>query len=123
MVPLITNHRYKGLTPDEKVVSQLADALNAKLVAYETILSRQKYLAGNVSYLRQILMYHMTSDNLICSGDHACGFVRSSSLPSLKSRDQAQIPPALLVAQCWRMFVQHSAFAIFFWLVLDKGWV
>ena len=49
VVTLTTNHRFRGLSPDEKVVSQLTDALNAKLAAYEMILSKQKYLAGNVS--------------------------------------------------------------------------
>ncbi|KAF8645507.1 hypothetical protein AX16_007792 [Volvariella volvacea WC 439] len=38
---------YKGLTPDEEVWSKLNESLKVKLDAYERILSKQKYLAGD----------------------------------------------------------------------------
>jgi len=37
----------RGLSTDEAAASKLVETLNAKLDAYETILSQQKYLAGN----------------------------------------------------------------------------
>jgi glutathione S-transferase len=41
--------RYSGLTTDEVLVAKHTETLNAKLDVYEKILSKQKYLAGNVS--------------------------------------------------------------------------
>ena len=39
-----------GIAPDEKFMQELADTLNAKLSVYDKILSKQKYLAGDVSF-------------------------------------------------------------------------
>lgn len=38
----------RGGTPDEAKVAELTKTLEAKLQAYEVILGKQKYLAGNV---------------------------------------------------------------------------
>jgi glutathione S-transferase len=40
--------RYMGKTANEKVIAEHAAKLDAKLDAYEAILSKQKYLAGDV---------------------------------------------------------------------------
>lgn len=41
--------RHRGLEADEAKVVQLLNNLNAKLEAYEVILGKQAYLAGEVS--------------------------------------------------------------------------
>ncbi len=41
---------YKGLTPDRAVFEKLITALDTKLDVYEKILSKQKYLGGDVSH-------------------------------------------------------------------------
>ena len=47
---LTRTHRNKGLGPaDEGRVQSLTTQLLAKLDAYEAILAKQKYLAGDVS--------------------------------------------------------------------------
>lgn len=40
---------YKGLTPDRAVFEKAITTLDTKLDVYEKILSKQKYLAGDVS--------------------------------------------------------------------------
>ena len=40
----------RGGTTDEKRVKELTETLYAKLEAYELILSKRKYLAGDVSF-------------------------------------------------------------------------
>lgn len=40
----------RGGTTDEKRVADLTESLNAKLDVYDNILSKRKYLAGNVSF-------------------------------------------------------------------------
>ena len=40
---------YRGLTTNEELVKEKLATLEAKLDVYETILSKQKYLAGDVS--------------------------------------------------------------------------
>ena len=40
--------RYRGLVPDEARVKEHAAKLDMKLNGYEAILSKQKYLAGEV---------------------------------------------------------------------------
>lgn len=42
----------KGGKTDEKRVKELAETLQQKMEGYERILSKQKYLAGNVSLFR-----------------------------------------------------------------------
>jgi hypothetical protein len=44
-----------GLKTNEEKVKECTEALNKKLAAYEVILSRQQYLAGNV---RSILTFN-----------------------------------------------------------------
>ena len=39
-----------GMKTDEELVATLIQGLDAKLNGYEAILSKQKYLAGNVSW-------------------------------------------------------------------------
>lgn len=39
---------HKGVAPDEVVFKKLVDTLNSKLDGYEKILSKQKYLGGDV---------------------------------------------------------------------------
>ena len=51
--------RRIGLTVDENIVERHATTLDAKLDGYEAILSRQKYLAGDVS-VRVVLQYYIT---------------------------------------------------------------
>lgn len=41
----------RGETTDEKRVTDLTATLNSKLDVYEKILSKRKYLAGDVRYL------------------------------------------------------------------------
>jgi hypothetical protein len=43
-------NRYRGLTPDQALVDSLLAQLAAKLDAYEVILGKQTYLAGNVRF-------------------------------------------------------------------------
>lgn len=40
-----------GLETDQAVFDKLIDDLSSKLDVYDKILSKQKYLAGNVSFL------------------------------------------------------------------------
>jgi glutathionyl-hydroquinone reductase len=40
-----------GLKPDQAVFDDLIKQLSARLDAYEVVLSKQKYFAGNVRYL------------------------------------------------------------------------
>jgi glutathione S-transferase len=40
--------RRRGLQPDEERVSELLGMLQSKMDAYDLILSKQKYLAGDV---------------------------------------------------------------------------
>lgn len=47
------SRQYRNLEPDEKVVKEQVEKLSAKLDAYEVILSKQKYLGGEVSSRRQ----------------------------------------------------------------------
>lgn len=49
-IHLNTNFRMRGGTADEKRVADLTESLNAKLDVYDNILSKRKYLAGNVSF-------------------------------------------------------------------------
>lgn len=49
---LINERSARGATPDKERVESLLSTMNAKLDAYETILSKQKYLAGDVSFSR-----------------------------------------------------------------------
>ena len=42
--------QYRGLATDEERVKDLVPQLEVKLDGYETILSKQKYLAGNVRF-------------------------------------------------------------------------
>ena len=42
--------QYRGLATDEERVKDLVPQLEAKLDGYETILSKQKYLAGDVRF-------------------------------------------------------------------------
>ena len=44
--------RLRGGATNEKTVEEYAATLDAKLDAYEVILSKQKYLAGDVSTLK-----------------------------------------------------------------------
>jgi glutathione S-transferase len=44
--------QYSGATPDEQRVQELLPQLESKLDAYETILGKQQYLAGDVRLLR-----------------------------------------------------------------------
>jgi glutathione S-transferase len=44
--------QYRGLTADEERVKQLIPQLESKLDVYETILGKQKYLAGDVGFAR-----------------------------------------------------------------------
>ena len=41
---------YHGGVPDEAVIADLVKSLDGKLDGYEKILSKQKYLAGDVSF-------------------------------------------------------------------------
>jgi len=41
---------YRGGVPDEAVIADLVKSLDGKLDGYEKILSKQKYLAGDVSF-------------------------------------------------------------------------
>jgi len=43
--------QYKGLTPDKAVFENLIEQLNIKLDAYDEILGKQKYLAGDVRFI------------------------------------------------------------------------
>ena len=43
--------RYMGLKPDQAVFDDLIKSLSARLDVYEVILSKQKYIAGNVRLL------------------------------------------------------------------------
>jgi hypothetical protein len=45
---------YRGQTPDEERVKELIPQLESKLDAYDGILGRQKYLAGDVCLVRLI---------------------------------------------------------------------
>jgi glutathionyl-hydroquinone reductase len=49
-----------GLKPDQAVFDDLIKQLSARLDAYEVILSKQKYIAGNVRYLFRFLSLSMT---------------------------------------------------------------
>lgn len=50
--------RMFGQTPDEEVVKANLATLNAKLDAYEKILSKQKYIGGEVCIKPQIVNSH-----------------------------------------------------------------
>ena len=43
--------RYRGLTPDPAVYEVAISTLNTNLDVYNTILGKQKYLAGDVSLM------------------------------------------------------------------------
>ena len=45
--------RRQGLTPDNEIVEKNIADLSAKLDVYDKILSKQKYLAGDVSFFLQ----------------------------------------------------------------------
>ena len=49
---IMTLDRYFGSAPDEEAVARHLSNLESKLDAYEVILAKQKYLAGDVSYSR-----------------------------------------------------------------------
>ena len=42
--------RGRGLTPNEELAKKYVNTLLAKMDGYERILSKQKYLAGDVSF-------------------------------------------------------------------------
>ena len=42
---------YHGLPPDDAAAAKFLEGLDGKLDGYEAILSKQKYLAGNVNIL------------------------------------------------------------------------
>ena len=46
-----------GGTPDEALFKDLIGKLSAKLDVYDEILAKQKYLAGNVSYVFRHSVY------------------------------------------------------------------
>lgn len=48
-------HRFNGQAPDEANVARHLASLESRLDGYEAILSKQKYLAGNVSYIESDL--------------------------------------------------------------------
>ncbi len=39
---------FRGVEPDEKVIAENIEKLTRKLNGYETILKKQKYIAGDV---------------------------------------------------------------------------
>ena len=49
----------RGGKTDEKRVKELAETLNMKMEGYERILSKQKYLAGNVrfAFISMLIIY------------------------------------------------------------------
>lgn len=44
----VPHSRMYGRTPDDAVVAESTDTLNAKLDTYEVILSKQPYIGGSV---------------------------------------------------------------------------
>jgi glutathione S-transferase len=47
--------RRSGLTPDKEVIDKHLADLSLKLDVYDKILSKQKYLAGDVRYIYLVL--------------------------------------------------------------------
>jgi len=73
---------YRGLAPDEERVKELVPQLEGKLDGYEAILSKQKYLAGNV---RLVSFGHACREvvdlmELLCTGGHPRGSIPFASL-------------------------------------------
>jgi hypothetical protein len=58
-------NRYMNLTPDKAVFDDLMKQLAGKLDGYEAILSKTKYLAGNVSVL-DCLLRSTTNESGCC---------------------------------------------------------
>lgn len=46
---ILSSSSFRGLTPDQAIVDEHMAALASKLDGYEAVLSKQKYLAGDVS--------------------------------------------------------------------------
>jgi len=51
VLTIITRRRYYQLTPNEVAFEKAIDELSTRLDAYDKILSKQKYVAGSVSYI------------------------------------------------------------------------
>jgi hypothetical protein len=58
----------RGHVTDEKLVSELLTKLIGKLAAYEVILGKQKYLAGDVRQCPNNL--YLSTDSLFVIGIH-----------------------------------------------------
>ena len=64
-----------GFKPDERLVQELGETLNAKISVYDKILATQKYLAGDISsfsFTGNMLLIDTSFD----TGDNFNGFVR-----------------------------------------------
>lgn len=48
-IDLALHRRYRGLQPDEALIKGHLEKIDSKLDVYEQILSKQKYIAGDVS--------------------------------------------------------------------------
>jgi hypothetical protein len=105
----LQTYRMRGLTTDEKVVSELVETLNGKLAGYETVLSKQKYLAGNVSHSKHYTLYHILTF-FVSSGGHARRLVRSLCVSAriMILTYFALAGSTCLTATCSRQFVLHS---------------
>ena len=67
--------RLTGVKPDEAVVQEQIESLDAKLNVYDKILATQKYLAGDISsfsFTGNMLLIDTSFD----TGDNFNGFVR-----------------------------------------------
>ena len=68
--------QYRGQTADEERVKELIPQLESKLDAYDSILGRQKYLAGDVRFRSIDRPRHVrekavdADDALPCAGGH-----------------------------------------------------
>jgi len=70
---------YIGLTPDQAVFEQLIKQLGDKLDAYEVILSRQKYVAGNDITLADL--FHLPYGDLLKTA--GSGIMTDKSRPNV----------------------------------------
>jgi len=69
----------RGMTPNEEVAKMYIESLRGKLDAYEAILSKQKYLAGDEITLADLFHLPYGSALKICKVD----FMEDESRPNL----------------------------------------
>lgn len=68
---------FWGVEPDQSIFEKHIAALDKKLSVYDQILSKQKYLAGDVSTLMDLIPGNFTENLNVRTGNHPSGLVSS----------------------------------------------